>query len=633
MKRIRHLRVGLCVALSVIALSATHRAGARLQQVTREEANRTADAGSETVPVAREELITLVAVSAGGSDSIGELKTRGVSFTVDEEFLWELRAVDATDEVVHAVRAASFHRNYVFASTHFGLLGDALEPDLRRLLKAQSENPVLHQVLGRTLSWQARPRDAIAAYRKALREKPDYARARFYLGIELSCQGDWKQAVTELRQAVQLQPALADAHVELGKALSVGGFGKEALSEMRQGVCLAPDDAYTHVELGLYLTKQGSLDEGLGELREALRLAPDSALAKMSLKRALAKKEGLGSGVRFSRMYKVDDVHDRAWFDTTGELVYLLYHWGYEHTVVGPVLNPFRQSTVGVLEWRQGKTRKTPYGKVVPGCGSIQSIWPVANSPDVLIAACGVLYVADRNALTVRRQLGKISEGAVVGMSGDGSHVAVESDAGERNGWRVVLYETSGWVEEGEWVTPEKVKHLLFSGDGLLATVEKQGQCELWGLTVPALQSPRKLPVVISKCDYLTNHDLAVVHGKRVAAVYSTSEFRGIREWNLETGTLSDEIPVAGEIGGGLTLAASPDRKFIAGAFLSSAVHLEFRTWDILTGEVLYEDKMLLPWWSADWPRLQVSRDGRYVLLEAGYRLAVYEVSSPSPPR
>ena len=76
--------------------------------------------------------------------------------------------------------------------------------------------------------------DAIAAFREAIRIKPDFADAHFALGVGLRRQGELDEAIDELRAAIRIKPSDAHAHYNLGLALKAQGQMEEAVAEVRK---------------------------------------------------------------------------------------------------------------------------------------------------------------------------------------------------------------------------------------------------------------------------------------------------------------------------------------------------------------------------------------------------------------
>ena len=124
---------------------------------------------------------------------------------------------------------------------------------------------------------------AVAAYRTAIRLKPDYAWAHSKLGVALAGQGKVDEAVAAYRTAIRLKPDDAIAHSNLGRALAAQGKLDEAVAAYRTAIRLQPDFAVAHANLGVALVGQGKLDEAVTEYRSAIRLKPDYAEAHCDL--------------------------------------------------------------------------------------------------------------------------------------------------------------------------------------------------------------------------------------------------------------------------------------------------------------------------------------------------------------
>lgn len=184
---------------------------------------------------------------------------------------------------------------------------------------------------GAKLHRQGKLEEAIAAYREAIRIKPDLAEAYGGVGAVLQAQGKMEEASAEYRTAIRLMPADVEAHTgptlnrqekpeeeiaelrtvirlkpddaiahyNLGNALSDQGKLDEAIAEYRTVIRLKPADADAHYCLGTALHAQGKLEQAVAELRTAIRVEPDSGLAQMSLALAL-----VGSPNRPRRDYR-----------------------------------------------------------------------------------------------------------------------------------------------------------------------------------------------------------------------------------------------------------------------------------------------------------------------------------------
>jgi tetratricopeptide (TPR) repeat protein len=129
---------------------------------------------------------------------------------------------------------------------------------------------------------------AVEYIRRALRQKPQYARAHNNLGLALAAQNRLMEAIGSYREALRLKPAYADAHNNLGNALADLGSLAEAEASYREALRHKPDYAEAHMHLSIVLKDQGRLAEAEASAREALRLRPEFAEAHNNLANALA---------------------------------------------------------------------------------------------------------------------------------------------------------------------------------------------------------------------------------------------------------------------------------------------------------------------------------------------------------
>ena len=83
--------------------------------------------------------------------------------------------------------------------------------------------------------------EALAAYRQAVRLRPDSAEAHNDLGAVLYDVGERDAAVQEYQRALRLQPEFAEAHNNLGVAALSAGQIVAAVGEYRQAVALKPE--------------------------------------------------------------------------------------------------------------------------------------------------------------------------------------------------------------------------------------------------------------------------------------------------------------------------------------------------------------------------------------------------------
>jgi tetratricopeptide (TPR) repeat protein len=84
---------------------------------------------------------------------------------------------------------------------------------------------VAYSNLGHVLGRQGRLEEGIAALRRALEIRPDYAVAHNNLGALLAQLGRYGPAIAHLRRALELDPGLEGARDNLERALGLAGSG------------------------------------------------------------------------------------------------------------------------------------------------------------------------------------------------------------------------------------------------------------------------------------------------------------------------------------------------------------------------------------------------------------------------
>ena len=205
---------------------------------------------------------------------------------------------------------------------------DAAIAALRQALASspqQPKPPEAHNLLGLVLGRKGAPGDeVIAAFRAAIRIRPDYAEAHNNLGLVLIQSGNDEEGIAALREAVRLAPAYADARTNLGAALTptdaeaaikeleeavrlapgsvkalfnlavaygaspAHGPGKE-IEHLRKVIEMAPDFPRAHLALGKALLQDGKATDAVTALQNAVKLEPESGEANYQLGLALAR--------------------------------------------------------------------------------------------------------------------------------------------------------------------------------------------------------------------------------------------------------------------------------------------------------------------------------------------------------
>jgi tetratricopeptide (TPR) repeat protein len=144
--------------------------------------------------------------------------------------------------------------------------------------------------LGNVLYFQKKLDEAVACYEQVVRIAPDHAGAYSNLGEVVRQQGRLADAVTYCERAVRLRPDFAQGRTHLGLALSANERFEEAIPHFEEALRLQPDLPDAHHGLGYALLQLRRVEEAVASLRTALRLKPGLAEAHGNLGAALLKQ-------------------------------------------------------------------------------------------------------------------------------------------------------------------------------------------------------------------------------------------------------------------------------------------------------------------------------------------------------
>jgi predicted O-linked N-acetylglucosamine transferase (SPINDLY family) len=144
-------------------------------------------------------------------------------------------------------------------------------------IAANRSNPAFHSNLGNALNGMGRLDDALAAYDRALRLRPDYADAHYNRGNVLRDMGRLDDALSACDTALRLRPDYADASYSRGNVLRDMGRLDDALTAYDGALRLRPDYTEAYNNRGNALLSMGRLDDALAAYDGALRLRPDYA--------------------------------------------------------------------------------------------------------------------------------------------------------------------------------------------------------------------------------------------------------------------------------------------------------------------------------------------------------------------
>jgi TolB-like protein/Tfp pilus assembly protein PilF len=118
---------------------------------------------------------------------------------------------------------------------------DRMDQAARNAVRADNEDHVAHEALGRAHLWQKRYGDALAEYEKAIALNPVSGRGHYGYGVTLLHSGDAAKAESEFNAAIQLSPRdpycsafysrMAYCQIALGNYASAVDWARRSMSE------------------------------------------------------------------------------------------------------------------------------------------------------------------------------------------------------------------------------------------------------------------------------------------------------------------------------------------------------------------------------------------------------------------
>jgi len=146
---------------------------------------------------------------------------------------------------------------------------------------------------GRILDRQGRPREARAAFEKAVRLAPANAEARYQLGLWLYRHQLHAEAVPHFEKVIALRPRDARAHAHLAEAFAAererADLAYRAALRVNEG---SFRDGFLDYYYGRFLLKEDRLDESRSYLDRAVALHPDERAVRYERgKLSLARKD------------------------------------------------------------------------------------------------------------------------------------------------------------------------------------------------------------------------------------------------------------------------------------------------------------------------------------------------------
>jgi len=151
---------------------------------------------------------------------------------------------------------------------------EAARQSLAAIAPAEASHPEVLRMRAGVHSLQGQHREAVAAMRQAVAQRPDDALYCNTLGTIYGNAGNYDAAVEVLQRACQLQPTLALAWFNLGVMLVRGVRSEEAEAALHKAVELDPGQSTARALLGDQLRNRGAADEAAAQYRQIIARQP-----------------------------------------------------------------------------------------------------------------------------------------------------------------------------------------------------------------------------------------------------------------------------------------------------------------------------------------------------------------------
>jgi tetratricopeptide (TPR) repeat protein len=130
---------------------------------------------------------------------------------------------------------------------------------------------------GKAFESKGRLQDAIATYRKAVQEKPDYAEAWYYLGNALGKARQFGEAMNCFDKAIQYKDDYAEALSSRGIAHASMGKSDLALSDLSRAIEANPELAIAYYNRAIIYINAGKKELACPDLQKAVKLGYNQA--------------------------------------------------------------------------------------------------------------------------------------------------------------------------------------------------------------------------------------------------------------------------------------------------------------------------------------------------------------------
>ena len=139
----------------------------------------------------------------------------------------------------------------------------------RAALRLKPDDPQAHHDLAEALLWRGRVEESEAEYREAVRLRPEFFGHHAGLGLTLEQQFKWDEAIAQYREVLRLKPDSSSVRLNIDIMLNAQGNHEQAISEFRASIRAEPFNVGSSGELALMLVRQGDHPGAIAEILRA----------------------------------------------------------------------------------------------------------------------------------------------------------------------------------------------------------------------------------------------------------------------------------------------------------------------------------------------------------------------------
>ena len=180
------------------------------------------------------------------------------------------------------INSATYWNSFGLTCYESGKYKDAIDA-YKRAIKVDPDYTYAHLNLGVAYLKSHMQKDAIEALKRLIRIDPGDAMVHYNIGIAYCENGKYKDAIDAYKQAIRINPDFVDAHYNLGVAYYESGKSKDAIDAYKQAIKIDPDYTDAHLNLGVAYLKSHMQKNAVQALKRLIRIDPENPDAHLNL--------------------------------------------------------------------------------------------------------------------------------------------------------------------------------------------------------------------------------------------------------------------------------------------------------------------------------------------------------------